>query len=234
MRIRDGLRALAMILFLFCIDGFAQGICVPDTFNVDATNGLSGKVMAHLDAGDAPLADISIRLVKRSDQQSIVHQTSSDKDGAFSFGAIQTGEYTLITHYKGLSDFYLDLSVSPSSINSPGSLIIWLGADFNKPCSGSYAENGQVSKCPTPDSYVADVMQSLDRSNILRMALERCYRGDGVHYGWMDEAIKRAKDELIAILKKNKRSAKGTVYMSLLDDGRLPIMTDIPDINYGW
>lgn len=145
------------------------------------------------------------------------------------------------------------------------------------------------------DDYVASVIRSLNESNVLRMALERGERGDGVHSQWMDgmrsfnikqaayafrfhwdgravseisvkkatygreyyepastikvkteleqiersglgstleaEAKKAAVSFLFKILRIGQR-ASGTVYVSLLDDERLPPMNDLPSIDY--
>src|SRR5689334_18228935 len=44
--------------------------------------------------------------------------------------------------------------------------------------------------CQSQVDYIAQLINSLDQSNILRMALERGKRGDGVHHPWMDEMKK--------------------------------------------
>jgi hypothetical protein len=47
------------------------------------------------------------------------------------------------------------------------------------------------------------------------------------------EAISRAKRFLTNIISKNKsKSASGTVYVNLLDDERLPILVDMPEIKF--
>lgn len=145
------------------------------------------------------------------------------------------------------------------------------------------------------DEFIAETIGSLDKSNLLRQALERGQRGDGVHHEWMDGMkaanIKQAAfvfsfqwngisisalepkkvlllrhyyrydslvdDETVlrriesdGLLRKlrcaaeakarrfmedvlaQKKPAVGTVYINLLDDKRLPLMADLPDIDY--
>ena len=145
------------------------------------------------------------------------------------------------------------------------------------------------------EDYINTVIHSLDKANMLRNALERGNRGDGIHYGWMDdmkefrvrqisftlgfewtdnkvgcvslkqidyhpeyyrysqvvqeasvlekihgsefeksvkrEAIKRGKEMLLKVLN-GKPNATGTVYINLLDDERLPILYDMPEVSF--
>jgi hypothetical protein len=129
----------AFILILFCsMISLAQGICVPDTFKVSM---VKGKVMAHLEKRDEPLHKISLRIYKQYKLKKAVYQVTSNQIGEFEFDKLKPGKYTLKASYKGLNDFYLDLIVaSAKSPSTNQTLIVWMGADFLKPCSGSYAE----------------------------------------------------------------------------------------------
>lgn len=156
--------------------------------------------------------------------------------------------------------------------------------------------NAQANTTPksSQDDFIAEVMQTLDKSNVLRIALEKGDRGDGVHYPWMDqmkklgikqvsvvidfqwngstvrtsvtrvsyhqkyyqynviiaqpdtlrniessnleialrtESLCRANNHLSQILKGHP-SAKGTAYINLLDDERLPVLYDMPEIDF--
>jgi hypothetical protein len=124
-------------LGLLNIHVFAQGICVPDTFEVNSVN---GKVMAHLDRGDEPFPDVVIRITKKDKPKNIVKETKINDSGVFDFGDLKQGRYDLIASYPHLKDFYLDLLVTAKHASKNEQIIIWLAADFIKPCSGSYAE----------------------------------------------------------------------------------------------
>lgn len=158
-------------------------------------------------------------------------------------------------------------------------------------CPITFAQVSQADQ----DEFIAKTIDSLGKYNVLRQALERGKRGDGIHHKWMDEMkdlnIKQAafvfnfkwdgksisdvdmtkvmylnhyykydslvenKDDLIRIerdglAKKLRCEAEekariflgkvlnkyqpgfGIVYINLLDDERLPLMIDLPDINY--
>lgn len=148
------------------------------------------------------------------------------------------------------------------------------------------------------DKYIAQVIESLDEINPLRLALEEGRRGDAIHYGWMDEmkklevkhvsyaisfewkkykirsvmikkksyhplyyvynsvikdsnvlrqikesglekrleskALSMARDEVLEIIKEDKSSQGcGTLYVDLLDDERLPVITTtMTTVNY--
>jgi len=128
---------VSWLITLFSMGVSAQGICVPDTFEVKTP---TGKVMAHLDKRDEPLSGISIILFKEG-KKAAIKETLTDKNGMFQFGKLKRGSYSLIASYPNLANFYLNLLVSDSkSKKTDEEIIIWLDADFLKPCSGSYAE----------------------------------------------------------------------------------------------
>ena len=156
--------------------------------------------------------------------------------------------------------------------------------------------NAQKETCVNQNDFYQTLIQSLDKSNILRDALEQGQRGNGIHYFWMSEmkkfgvkqvsysfnfemnenvvtittvndiayhpvyyqydifitdeaklkeisrsgldeilkaeAVKRARNFLEDVINKKNSSAKGIVYINLLDDERLPILVDLPEIIY--
>jgi hypothetical protein len=130
---------LTILLFfsINSISAIAQGICVAETFRV---NSVSGKVMAHLDKGDTPLYDITIKITKKNKPNKIIREVKTDDNGLFNFGKLSRGSYSLVASYPSLNNFYLDLLISSKDASKNKQIIIWLGADFLKPCSGSYAE----------------------------------------------------------------------------------------------
>lgn len=137
MAVRNFLK-VATILILLKVNLFAQGICVPETLKVSR---VSGKVMAHLKDRNEPLSGINIKIVRKDKPKKIVIETKTAEDGTFEVKKLKSGSYTLVTNYSGLENFYLDLLIlSPKNEETENDIIIWLGADYLKPCSGSYAE----------------------------------------------------------------------------------------------
>jgi hypothetical protein len=126
-----------MVLSLLSIQLFAQGICVPETFRV---NSVSGKVMAHLEGRDEAFEDVSVKIFKKGKSKKAIKETKTSIDGLFDFSSLKSGKYNLVVSYPKLSNFYLDLVVSSENPPKNEQITIWLGADFLKPCSGSYAE----------------------------------------------------------------------------------------------
>lgn len=116
----------------------AQGICVPDTLSVKV---ISGKVVAVLDKGETPLTEALITLQKGDNDGPIVAKQSINEDGSFGFGPVKPGKYQLKVTAPAFRDFYLDLQVRRSKITkNQKDIIIIMGTDFTKPCSGSAAE----------------------------------------------------------------------------------------------
>lgn len=95
--------------------------------------------MAHLDSGDSPMAGVHLTL-SRLGKKSQPIKTLSDANGNFSFPSVRTGRYRLTSHYESLRDFSIDLAIQNERSLAKQDLLIWLGADFRKPCSDSYAE----------------------------------------------------------------------------------------------
>ncbi len=96
--------------------------------------------MAHLTGRDEAFNDVSLKIIKKGKSKRVVSEVKTNEDGLFDFGNIKQGSYSLIVSYPKLNTFYLDLMVSEKNINQNEQIIIWLGADFLKPCSGSYAK----------------------------------------------------------------------------------------------
>lgn len=126
-----------LLITLFSTAVFAQGIGVPETLKI---NTLKGKVMTHLNRGDEPLSDVSIKLFKKGEEK-VYKETKTNSSGEFQLGKLKRGNYALVASYPNLGDLSLYLLVSTSKTKtSDEEIVIWLGADFLKPCSGSYAK----------------------------------------------------------------------------------------------
>ena len=50
--------------------------------------------------------------------------------------------------------------------------------------------NGQEKHYDSQDDFIVKVIRSLPANNMLRVALERGEKGDGIHHSWMDEMKK--------------------------------------------
>ena len=116
----------------------AQGICVPDTLSVTA---VSGRVVAELNKGETPLTEAVITLKKGNHDGPVIAKQSINEAGSFSFSKVKPGNYQLKVTAPSLRDFYLDLQVRRSKASKDQKeIIVIMGTDFTKPCSGSSAE----------------------------------------------------------------------------------------------
>ena|SRR2546423_6087718 len=116
----------------------AQGICVPDTLSVTV---VSGKVVSIFNDGEGPLTIASVTLIRGGNGGPVIAKQAVNKDGSFSFNKVQPGKYQLKVTAPALRDFYLDLKVNRSkATKDQEEIIIIMGMDFIKPCSGSSAE----------------------------------------------------------------------------------------------
>lgn len=115
----------------------AQGICVPDTLSVTA---VSGRIVLKLNIGETPLDEAIVTLKKGNNAGPIVAKQSINKDGSFNFSKVKPGKYQLKVTAPGLRNFYLDLEVRRSKATEDQSeIIVIMGIEFLKPCSGSSA-----------------------------------------------------------------------------------------------
>lgn len=134
----QGLIISFAIMALSTISAKAQGICVADTLSVTA---VAGKVVAKLNKGETPLDEAVVILKKGDNAGPVIAKQSINQDGSFSFNKVRPGKYQLKVTATGLLDFYLDLQVRRSKAGTnQKEIIIIMGADFMKPCSGSSAE----------------------------------------------------------------------------------------------
>lgn len=118
----------------------AQGICVPDQLTVDA---VSGKVVAHLTQGESPISNATVSLLKDKYKGHVIAETTTDENGVYAFKDVESGRYVLKVTSPNLAAFYVRVRVARDK--SKGTrikreIVILMGADFKKPCAGSFAE----------------------------------------------------------------------------------------------
>jgi hypothetical protein len=115
----------------------ANAQCAPDTL---AVTSVSGKVVAELNKGETPLDNAVVTLKRGGNFGPVVAQQEVNKDGGFGF-RVKPGKYQLKVSVPHLSDFYLDLRVrGPKADKVRKEIVVIMGADFTKECSGSSAE----------------------------------------------------------------------------------------------
>ena len=119
----------------------AQGICVPDELTINA---VSGKVMAHLVQGESPISDATVSLLKDQYKGRMIAETATDASGNYSFKDIKPGKYVLKVTSPNLAAFYVRVRVvqkkSSKDLTPEREIVVLMGAAFNKPCAGSFAE----------------------------------------------------------------------------------------------
>jgi hypothetical protein len=117
----------------------AQGMCIPEALVV--TN-VSGKVVSQLEKGETPLAQASVALLEDRYQGRVVAETTADEHGCFKFSKkVKPGKYVLKVSYPNLAAFYGRVRLTASKAQSSRQeLVVTIGADFTKPCGGSFAE----------------------------------------------------------------------------------------------
>ncbi|HUK89614.1 MAG TPA: hypothetical protein VLZ81_04375 [Blastocatellia bacterium] len=108
---------------------------------------VSGRVISQLDRGEIPLAGASVYLLEDLYNGRVIAETSSGADGSYSFNAVRSGRRLLKFAFHDLAPFYVRLRVlrkkSKSRQSGRGStreVVIVMGADFRKPCGGSFAQ----------------------------------------------------------------------------------------------
>jgi hypothetical protein len=113
-----------------------QGICVADTAKVNAVRGV---IKINVKGRDEALPGVRIVITRQHRRSKIVGNTVTDELGHFEVAGLASGTFTLVTSYPGLRDFSIDLILKreKGKVKSDR-LEIWLGADFEKPCSGSF------------------------------------------------------------------------------------------------
>jgi hypothetical protein len=115
----------------------AKAQCVPDTLSVIS---ISGKVVAELNRGETPLDNAVVTLRRGGYGGSVIAKQAVKADGSFSF-KVMPGKYQLKVSAPALRNFYLDLQVGRSKLaKDQQEIIVIMGADAAKECSGSYAE----------------------------------------------------------------------------------------------
>lgn len=117
----------------------AQGICVSEALVV---TGVSGKVVSQLEKGETPLPQASVELLEDRYQGRMVAETIADSDGCFKFKKkIKAGKYILKVSHPNLAAFYGRVRVTSfKSQDVQKEIVVIIGADFTKPCGGSFAE----------------------------------------------------------------------------------------------
>ena len=118
----------------------AQGICVREMLTVSS---ISGKVVGQLKSGEAPLYDITVELLEdRRDKKRVIAKVTTGNDGVFNLRKIKPGSYILRVSYKDfLAPYDGRIRVVPSKgKESKSEIVVTLGADFIRPCGGTYVE----------------------------------------------------------------------------------------------
>ncbi|HEX8491451.1 MAG TPA: carboxypeptidase-like regulatory domain-containing protein [Pyrinomonadaceae bacterium] len=132
---------IGIFAFVGCLHKVkAQGVCVREMLTVSS---ISGKVVSQFNSGEAPLYDIAVELLEdRRDKKRVIAKMTTGNDGVFNLRKIKPGSYILRVSYKGVLAPYDDRIrvVSSKGKESKSEIVVTLGADFNKPCGGTYAE----------------------------------------------------------------------------------------------
>lgn len=117
----------------------AQGLCIPEPLIVTV---VSGKVVSQLEKGDAPLPQATVVLLEDRYEGHVIAETTSRPDGFFEFSKkVKPGKYVLKVTHPNLAAFYGRVRVTASKARTPQQeILVTIGADFTKPCGGSFAE----------------------------------------------------------------------------------------------
>jgi hypothetical protein len=116
----------------------ANAQCVPDTLSVTS---VSGRVIAKFNDGEGPLTKAFVTLKRGDNFGPVIAKQVVKEDGSFEFSHIEPGKYQMMVSEPGLINFYLDLQVRRSkATKDQKEIIVIMGADFRKECSGSFAE----------------------------------------------------------------------------------------------
>ena len=115
-----------------------QGMCVAEALVV--TN-MSGKVVSLLEKGESPLTQATVTLLEDRYQGRVVTETTVGEGGYFQFSKkVKPGKYVLKVSHPNLATFYGRVRLtSARGQSSQQELVVTLGADFTKPCGGSFA-----------------------------------------------------------------------------------------------
>jgi hypothetical protein len=135
----------ALIIGLCILAGFhseveAQGICIRKGLTVSS---ISGRVVAQLKRGETSLYDITVKILEDRDKGRVIAQMVTGRDGVFSFQKkLKPGKYILEVSYEPYLATYSGrvLVMSSKAVEARKEIVVTLGADFTKPCGGSYAE----------------------------------------------------------------------------------------------
>jgi hypothetical protein len=135
----------ALVLGVYVLTGFqsrieAQGICVHETLTVSS---ISGKAVSQLVRGETPLHDITVKILEDPYKGRVIAQMVTGEEGVFSFRKkIKPGKYILEVSYEPYLATYSGriVVVASNENESRKEIVVILGADFIKPCGGSYAE----------------------------------------------------------------------------------------------
>ena len=138
-----------LIIGVYVLAGFhyeveAQGICVHKGLTVTS---ISGKVVSQLERGETPLHDITVRILEDRYKGRVIAQMVTGADGLFSFRKkLKPGKYILEVSYKPYLATYSGrmLVEAPKANEARTEIVVTLGADFIKPCGGSYAELREI------------------------------------------------------------------------------------------
>ena len=125
--------------FGMTVPASAQGVCIPEALVVA---NVYGKVVSQLEKGETPLGQASVELLEDRYRGRVVAKTTADENGCFKLSKrVKPGKYVLKVSYPNLAVFYGRVRLIASKAQSARQeLFITMGADFTKPCGGSFAE----------------------------------------------------------------------------------------------
>jgi hypothetical protein len=112
--------------------------CVADELSVSS---VAGKVVTRFNGGEQPVAPASVKLKRGNNTGPVIAKQSVGTDGRFNFDHIKPGKYVMIVSAPHYIDFYLELQFArPTTGKDDKEVVVIMGADFTKECSGSKAE----------------------------------------------------------------------------------------------